>query len=147
MSSPIQHQSGPDRDAAAGSLTAPAYPQLRLNIDALDNNIRVMASWCRQRGVDLAPHVKTTMSAPIIARQVASGAVGVTVATVDQAGSALDWGHRHVLIANEVVDRHGLMRLRSWLEARFRTGNPLLRRFGCRRRRGGPGFRWSCRQP
>ncbi|MGO4190167.1 alanine racemase [Arthrobacter sp. YAF17] len=116
MSSPIQHQNGPDRDAAAGSLTAPAYPQLRLDIDALDNNIRVMASWCRQRGVDLAPHVKTTMSAPIIARQVASGAVGVTVATVDQAGLALDWGHRHVLIANEVVDRHGLMRLRSWLE-------------------------------
>lgn len=116
MSSPIQHQNGPDRDAAAGSLTAPAYPQLRLNIDALTNNIRVMASWCRQRGVDLAPHVKTTMSAPIIARQVASGAVGVTVATVDQAGSALDWGHRHVLIANEVVDRHGLMRLRLWLE-------------------------------
>jgi D-serine deaminase-like pyridoxal phosphate-dependent protein len=51
-----------------------------------------MASWCRQQGVDLAPHVKTTMSAPIIARQVASGAAGVTVATVDQAGSALEWG-------------------------------------------------------
>ena len=116
MSSPIQHQSGPDSDAAAGSLTAPAYPQLRLNIAALDNNIRVMASWCRQRGVDLAPHVKTTMSAPIIARQVAAGAVGVTVATVDQAGAALGWGHQHVLIANQVVDRHGLMRLRSWLE-------------------------------
>ena len=116
MSSPIQHQNGPDSDAATGSLTAPAYPQLRLNIAALDHNIRAMASWCRQRGVDLAPHVKTTMSAPIIARQVAAGAVGVTVATVDQAGAALGWGHQQVLIANQVVDRHGLMRLRSWLE-------------------------------
>ena len=115
MSSPIQRQSGPDSDSAAGSFTAPAYPQLRLNIDALENNIRVMASWCRQRGVDLAPHIKTTMSAPIIARQVASGAVGFTVATVDQVASALDWGHRQVLVANEVVDRYGLMRLRSWL--------------------------------
>jgi D-serine deaminase-like pyridoxal phosphate-dependent protein len=115
VSSPIQHQSGPDSDVVAGS-PAPAYPQLRLNLEALDSNIRVMASWCRQRGVDLAPHIKTTMSAPVIARQMASGAVGVTVATVDQAGSALDWGHRHVLIANEVVDRHGLVRLRSWLE-------------------------------
>ena len=116
MSSPIQRQSGPDRDAAAGSFTAPPYPQLRLNVEALDNNIRVMASWCRQRGVDLAPHIKTTMSAPITARQVASGAVGVTVATVDQVASALDWGHRQVLVANEVVDRYGLLRLRSWLE-------------------------------
>ncbi|BCW66917.1 amino acid deaminase [Arthrobacter sp. NicSoilB4] len=116
MSSPIQHQSGLDSDVAAGRIAAPAYPQLRLNLEALDSNIRVMAAWCRQRGVDLAPHVKTTMSAPIIARQMASGAVGVTVATVDQAGSALGWGHRHVLVANEVVDRHGLMRLRSWLE-------------------------------
>ncbi|MFF1383487.1 alanine racemase [Arthrobacter sp. NPDC058288] len=92
------------------------YPQLRLNADALENNIRVMASWCRERRVDLSPHVKTTMSAPIISRQVAAGAVGVTVATVDQVAAALGWGHQHVLIANEVVDRHGLARIRTWLE-------------------------------
>jgi D-serine deaminase-like pyridoxal phosphate-dependent protein len=92
------------------------YPQLRLNADALENNIRVMASWCRERQVDLAPHVKTTMSAPIISRQVAAGAVGVTVATVDQVAAALAWGHHRVLIANEVVDRHGLTRIRTWLE-------------------------------
>ena len=69
MSSPIQHQSGPDEDVAAILATAPAYPQLRLNSEALDTNIEVMAAWCRHHGVDLAPHVKTTMSAPIIARQ------------------------------------------------------------------------------
>ncbi|WP_235347344.1 alanine racemase [Arthrobacter sp. SPG23] len=91
------------------------YPQLRLNLEALDNNIRVMASWCRERQVDLAPHVKTTMSAPIIGRQLAAGAVGVTVATVDQVASALGWGHQHVLIANEVVDRYGLARIRDCL--------------------------------
>ena len=101
---------------AGKRVAAPAYPQLRLNIDALENNVRVMASWCQERGVDLAPHIKTTMSAPIIARQVAAGAVGVTVATVDQAASALNWGHQQVLVANELVDRHGLTRLRSWLE-------------------------------
>ena len=116
MSSPIQPQSGPDDNVAAGPSAAPAYPQLRLNIAALENNIRVMAAWCRQRGVELAPHIKTTMSAPVIARQLAAGAVSVTVATADQVAAALGWGHRHVLVANEVVDRHGLMRLRSWLE-------------------------------
>lgn len=115
VSSPKQPRSGPRENAAAGP-AVPAYPQLRLNIDALENNIRVMASWCGQRGVELAPHVKTTMSAPVIARQVAAGAVGVTVATADQVAAALGWGHRHVLVANEVVDRDGLTRLRSWLE-------------------------------
>ena len=101
---------------AAKSPTGPAYPQLRLNSVALENNIRIMAAWCRERGVELAPHVKTTMSAPIIERQLAAGAVGVTVATVDQVASALRWGHDSVLVANEIVDRFGLTRVRTWLE-------------------------------
>ena len=94
-----------------------AYPQLRLNAAALERNIEFMAAWCRDTNVVLAPHVKTTMSAPIIGRQLAAGAVGVTVATVDQVGTVLGWGHRNVLIANQVVDIYGLGRLKAWLEA------------------------------
>lgn len=116
MSIPTPRQSEPDGNSVAWMGTAPAYPQLRLNIDALENNISVMAAWCQEHGVELAPHIKTTMSAPIIERQVASGAVGVTVATVDQVASALEWGHQDVLVANEIVDRYGLMRIRMWLE-------------------------------
>ncbi|MFF2029234.1 alanine racemase [Arthrobacter sp. NPDC058192] len=112
----MESQGGADGDFAAKVGKGPAYPQLRLDSDALDNNIRVMAEWCRARGVDLAPHVKTTMSAPIIERQLAAGAVGVTVATVDQAASAFAWGHGRVLVANEIVDRFGLSRVRTWLE-------------------------------
>ena len=93
-----------------------AYPQLRLNAAALDRNIEIMAAWCREKNVVLAPHVKTTMSAPIIERQIAAGAVGVTVATVDQAGTVLGWGHRNILVANQVVDSHGLGRIKAWLE-------------------------------
>ena len=111
-----ERSDGTDADFAATRLTAPAYPQLRLNSAALENNIRVMAAWCRDRGVELAPHVKTTMSAPIIERQLTAGAVGVTVATVDQVASALRWGHQRVLVANEIVDRSGLTRVRAWLE-------------------------------
>lgn len=94
-----------------------AYPQLRLNASDLQHNIDVMAAWCRDRNVVLAPHVKTTMSAPIIARQVAAGAVGVTVATVDQVGTVLAWGHRDILVANQVVDGFGLGRIKAWLDA------------------------------
>ena len=114
MSQLIESQGGVDGDFAL--VKGPGYPQLRLDGDALENNIRVMAAWCRERGVELAPHVKTTMSAPIIERQLAAGAVGVTVATVDQVASALAWGHGRVLVANEIVDRFGLTRVRSWLE-------------------------------
>ncbi|MEV6139141.1 alanine racemase [Nocardia sp. NPDC051990] len=95
----------------------PAYPHLRLDVNALEHNIRVMADWCEARAIQLAPHVKTTMSAPIIERQIAAGAAGVTVATVDQAATVLGWGHDTVLIANQVVDPAGLARLRGWLAA------------------------------
>lgn len=74
-----------------------------------------MAAWCESRNVLLAPHVKTTMSAPVIRRQVDAGTTGVTVATVDQAGTLLDWGHRNILIANQVVDQYGLNRIHAWL--------------------------------
>nr|WP_246223835.1 alanine racemase [Pseudarthrobacter psychrotolerans] len=80
-----------------------------------------MAAWCESRNVVLAPHVKTTMSAPIVRRQADAGAQGVTVATVDQAGILLGWGYRNILIANQVVDRQGLNRIHSWL-----TEDPTL---------------------
>lgn len=93
----------------------PALPQLRLDLDALDTNVAVLAAWCIEHDVSLAPHVKTTMSEPIVARQLAAGAVAVTVATVDQVATVLGWGHRSVLVANEVVDRGGLERIRFWV--------------------------------
>lgn len=99
-----------------------AFPQLRLDVGALDHNIAVMAAWSAAHGVGLAPHVKTTMSAPVAARQVAAGAVGLTVATVEQATTVLGWGHRSVQVANEVVDPAGLRRLR-----RHRAEDPRVR--------------------
>lgn len=91
-------------------------PELRLNRKALENNVQIMAVWCRERGVELAPHIKTTMCRPIVDMQMAAGAWGVTVATVNQAGIARSWGYRKVLIANQVVDLAALLELRRWLE-------------------------------
>ncbi|WP_240630215.1 alanine racemase [Specibacter cremeus] len=103
-----------------------AYPQLRLNLEALEHNIETMAAWCRDRNVLLAPHVKTTMSASVIERQMTAGAVGVTVATVDQVETVLGWGHRDILVANQVVDRLGLTRIKAWLDA---DPNAIIRIF------------------
>lgn len=95
---------------------ARVMPELRLDLCALDHNVQLMARWCRDRGVELCPHIKTTMTRPIVERQMAAGAWGVTVATARQAGIALDWGARRVIIANQVIHRHDLSLVRQWLD-------------------------------
>jgi D-serine deaminase-like pyridoxal phosphate-dependent protein len=94
-----------------------SLPELRLILPALRHNVELMAAWCRDRGVELCPHIKTTMTRPIVERQLAAGAWGVTVATVTQAALARDWGTRRILIANEVIHRPDLEELRAWLDA------------------------------
>lgn len=91
-------------------------PALRLELSALEHNVDLMAQWCRDRGVQLCPHVKTTMTWPIVARQLAAGAWGVTVATVRQAGIAVNWGVRRIMIANQVVHPPDLDALRRHLD-------------------------------
>lgn len=90
--------------------------ELRLDLAALEHNTGLMARWCRERDLELCPHIKTTMTREIVERQLAAGAWGVTVATVDQAEVALEWGVRRIMIANEVVDEAGLARIRARLE-------------------------------
>jgi D-serine deaminase-like pyridoxal phosphate-dependent protein len=93
-----------------------AYPQMLVDLGAVDGNIALMAEWCAAHGAVLAPHVKTTMSGSIVRRQVAAGVSGLTVATVDQARTVVSWGYGRVLIANEVVDRGALETLRSLID-------------------------------
>nr|WP_283242196.1 alanine racemase [Gordonia araii] len=77
----------------------------------LESNLDVMARWCADSGVLLWPHIKTTMCRPVVERQLAAGADGVTVATPAQAAIAASWGCRRILIANEVVNPVGLQQI------------------------------------
>jgi D-serine deaminase-like pyridoxal phosphate-dependent protein len=74
-----------------------------LKRDALEHNIRRMADYCRESGVDLAPHAKTTMAPALVARQLEAGAWGVTVATVSQARVFRQFGVSRLIIAGQVV--------------------------------------------
>lgn len=87
-----------------------------VDVAAVDHNIAAVTSWCRRNGVELAPHIKTTMSKSIVDRQRAAGARTVTVATIGQAGIALGWGCRSVLVANEIVDPVELDAVKRWRE-------------------------------
>jgi D-serine deaminase-like pyridoxal phosphate-dependent protein len=88
-------------------------PVLVLRDDALRHNLALMASYCERAGVDLAPHGKTSMAPQLWARQLESGAWGITAATAAQARVMRDSGVRRILIANELVDRASI----EWISA------------------------------
>lgn len=92
--------------AAGHTLTdgALTFPVLTLDADSLAHNIAELADWTRDRGLEFAPHGKTTMSAEIFAAQLDAGAWGMTVATGNQLLAAYSFGVRRILVANEIVD-------------------------------------------
>ncbi len=90
------------------NLDTPAYC---LDIALLDANIQQMASFLAERGKQWRPHAKCHKSPEVANRQVAAGAIGVTVAKVSEAEVYADAGISDILIANLVVGPHKLKRL------------------------------------
>jgi D-serine deaminase-like pyridoxal phosphate-dependent protein len=76
-----------------------ATPLLTLDLDALAHNVDTMAAWCREAGVDLAPHGKTTMAPEIWRQQLDAGAWGITLATAFQVAVAREAGVPTVVMA------------------------------------------------
>jgi D-serine dehydratase len=74
-----------------------------LRRERLENNLQWMQTFARDRGLELAPHGKTTMSAQLFQRQLRAGAWGLTFATVAQTQVGVRAGARRLLIANQVV--------------------------------------------
>ena len=93
------------------------FPLLTLRGSAVAQNIAHMNQFCTDHHVRLAPHAKTTMAPHLFAAQLASGAWGLTVASITQAQVCRQFGVRRLLLANEVVDRAGI----AWLAAEHRT--------------------------
>ena len=88
-----------------------SFPVLTLRESALAGNLEAMAAYCARAGVELAPHGKTAMSPELAARQLASGAWGITVATIGQLRAYRAFGFPRLLLANELVDEAGI----AWL--------------------------------
>lgn len=92
---------------------AQLLPVMAVREHALQHNVDVMARWCADHGVQIAPQAKTTMSPEVMGRQLQAGAWGMTVATLTQVRTVLGLGVRRVLLANTVVARAGI----EWLGA------------------------------
>jgi D-serine deaminase-like pyridoxal phosphate-dependent protein len=88
-------------------------PMMVLHETALAHNLALMADFCAEHGVEIAPHGKTTMAPRLWERQLRAGAWGLTAASVGQARVMAEAGVDRILIANEVVDPGSI----AWLAA------------------------------
>lgn len=97
----LQAETVDDRGADWTRLDTPA---LLVDLDRLDENIEAMAARARGVGLALRPHFKTHKSTAIARRQLAAGAVGITVAKLDEAEALIDDGvDVPILLAYQVV--------------------------------------------
>ena len=58
------------------------FPLAVIRQSALKHNLQWMQNFCKERGLDIAPHGKTTMSPELYRLQLSEGAWGISFATV-----------------------------------------------------------------
>ena len=92
-------------------------PVAVLKGSALAHNSRWMRGFLEQFDVWLCPHGKTTMAPQLFARQLADGAWGITVATVQQLMVCRRFGVPRVLMANQLVGRQAVRAVLAELQA------------------------------
>lgn len=99
-------------------------PYLRLDEDLLARNIAAMARTAAVAGAVLRPHAKTHKCPQIAERQLAAGAIGLTVATIGEAEVFAQAGFDDLFIAYPLwVDGDAAARLRALGErVRLRVG-------------------------
>jgi D-serine dehydratase len=85
-----------------------SLPTAVLYEDKLAHNLAWMQKFIQAYGVNLAPHGKTTMAPALFARQLQTGAWGITLATVHQSRVAYEHGVRRVLMANQLVGKQNM---------------------------------------
>ncbi|HEX6113417.1 MAG TPA: amino acid deaminase [Geminicoccaceae bacterium] len=92
-------------------------PVAVLKASALAHNGRWMRRFLEHFDVRLCPHGKTTMAPQLFARQLADGAWGITVATVQQLIVCRRFGVPRVLMANQLVGRQAIRTVLAELQA------------------------------
>ncbi|MBL8826413.1 MAG: DSD1 family PLP-dependent enzyme [Planctomycetaceae bacterium] len=86
-------------------------PALCLDLDVMDENIRLISAACRAKGVNWRPHVKGHKVGSIGKAEVDAGALGLTCAKLAEAEIMAAAGVKDLLIANIVVGPHKMARL------------------------------------
>lgn len=86
-------------------------PAAVIKLSALRGNSAWMKGFTALSGTDIAPHGKTTLSPSLFDLQLADGAWGVTLSTPHHLQVARSFGHRRILLANQLIGRSAI----EWL--------------------------------
>jgi D-serine deaminase-like pyridoxal phosphate-dependent protein len=86
-------------------------PALVVDLDIMERNLARVAGYAREHALRLRPHTKTHKSVRLARRQIASGAVGLTVAKVSEAEVMLAAEPDDLLVAYPIVGHTKLLRL------------------------------------
>jgi D-serine deaminase-like pyridoxal phosphate-dependent protein len=78
-------------------------PVVVVDLDRVEARIAGMAAVMRERGVALRPHAKTHKSIELARRQLAAGAVGLTVATLGEAEVFAETGIEDLFVAYPLI--------------------------------------------
>ena len=78
-------------------------PAVIIDLDVVERNIKRLAEYCREHGLQLRPHTKTHKNAGIALQQMAAGACGITVAKTGEAEVMAAAGVHDILIAYPIV--------------------------------------------
>jgi len=97
-------------------------PALLLDLDVLEANIKRIADFFALLPTHLRPHIKTHKCPRIAKMQIASGAKGITCATLAEAEVMAASGIKDILIANQIVGEKKIHRLVQLA----RTAQPIV---------------------
>lgn len=86
-------------------------PALLLDLDVFEDNLQRMAEQVKKSGKQLRPHAKAHKCAEIARRQIAAGAIGVCVATVDEAEWMAGVGIGGMLLTSPLADPRKMARI------------------------------------
>jgi D-serine deaminase-like pyridoxal phosphate-dependent protein len=86
-------------------------PAVLIDIDRVENNLGRAQAYANSHGIDLRPHIKTHKIPGLARRQMALGAVGITVQKLGEGEVMADAGIEDILLPYNLVGRDKLVRL------------------------------------
>lgn len=91
-------------------------PALLLDLGQMEANISDIASFAKEAGVAVRPHMKTHKSTIIAKKQIEAGAIGITVAKIGEAEVAAEAGIKDILIAYPIAAPEKIKRIQRLQE-------------------------------
>lgn len=91
-------------------------PAVIIDLDRVEENLRIGAEYAARAGATLRPHTKTHKSTYLAQRQLAHGASGICVAKVSEAEVMAAAGFKDIFIPNTIVGVAKVARLRTLID-------------------------------